>query len=158
MIVAILAGYAFCYQHIELASDSCPVKLKIMPVATVVAPDEILVDITEVDHHGIGQSSGADYGTFSISTNQVNYQLKAEIGEHGLTGGHWSCMLQGDPSGYGLNNNYDMAMYDNGPVPDSTPFNVFVQVRGVDMTAVVFEDDPNEYTWDTQLTLTLSTQ
>ncbi|MHC4122472.1 MAG: hypothetical protein ACYSSI_02775 [Planctomycetota bacterium] len=152
-VIAILAGSAVAV-HIDIASDSCPVLLKIMPYATVVAPDEILVDITEVDSDGMGSSSGEDYGTFHIGTNQTDFQLIAEIGEDGLSGGTWSCMLQGDPDGDGFEQTSSYN-YDTGPVPDGTPFDVFVKVDDVDMTAIAFED---VYKWDTILTLTLATQ
>jgi len=143
---------------IPLTNASCPVNLKIMPVATVVAPQAINVAITTITAAPgpippagtqMGSSSGLDYGTFLIGTNLLSVQLDATIGNPGLTGGTWDCHLQGNPfPGTGA----DTGTYP-GPIPDGTPFNVFVQVTNVNMTTVAW--NPN-FIFDTLLTLTMS--
>ncbi len=150
-IVALLAVPAMA--GIDIDSASCPVNLKIMPVATVVAPTEIDVEITDIDAQGLGDSSGNDYGTFLIGTNLTQFNLKAEIGTPGLSGGTWGCMLQGDPAAAGFVPGYGPCLYA-GPVPDGTPFDVYVQVTNVNMAAIPFVD---AFVFDTTLTLTLST-
>jgi hypothetical protein len=156
-VIAMLAVPAMA--SIPLASGSCPVNLKIMPVATVVAPAEIDVAITTIDANGKGSSGGADIGTFHIGTNFTNMQIEARIGSPGLTGGTWGCRLNGVPAftfGSPLGNppfpGISTKTYP-GPIPVGTPFIVFVKVKDVDMTAVAFVD---AFVFDTTLTLTMS--
>ncbi len=134
-----------------LATGSCPVNLKILPTATITAPASIDVAIATIDTSGsqiLGSSSGLDYGTFLIGTNLSLVQICATIGTPGLTGGAWTCHLQGLPAwGTTSSNTYP------GPIPEGTPFNVFVKVTGVNMTTVAFSD---AFNYDTTLTLTLS--
>lgn len=149
-VIAMLAVPAMA-APIPLTNASCPVNLKIMPVATVVAPQAINVAITTITAGPpqMGSSSGLDYGTFLIGTNLLSVQLDATIGNPGLTGGTWDCHLQGNPfPGTGA----DTGIYP-GPIPDGTPFNVFVQVTNVNMTTVAW--NPN-FIFDTLLTLTMS--
>ncbi len=150
-----------------LATGSCPVNLKVMPTATIVAPAYINVAISTIStgregllttgpgfdgqHNQIlGSSSGLDYGTFLIGTNLASVQITATIGTPGLSGGAWACHLQGVD--WGMPANTSTNTYP-GPIPDGTPFNVFVQVTGVNMTLVAFSD---AFNYDTTLTLTLS--
>ncbi len=151
IIAAVIAALAVpAMAQVQLAAGSCPVNLKVMPTATIIAPQAINVAISTITGTGpiLGSSSGQDYGTFLIGTNLSIVQISATIGSPGLTGGIWACHLQGLPAwGTTSTNNYP------GPIPAGTPFNVFVQVQNVDMTSVVFN---NAFVYDTTLTLTLS--
>jgi hypothetical protein len=155
-IVAFLAVQAMAKATpIQLASGACPVNLKLLPTATITAPAFIDVAITKISSSGMGSSSGSDSGQFLIGTNLAMVQISASILTPGLSGGTWGCMLQGNPNGDILGSlpPTDTSDYP-GPIPTGTPFNVFVQVTGVNMTAMVWS--PN-FIYDTTLTLTIST-
>lgn len=137
---------------IDLDSDSSPVNLKIMPMAVVTAPAAINVEITNINQSQMGSSSGLDFGTFLISTNLAQIDATANILTPGLSGGTWWCQVQGGSWSSGTMPNTSFRPLQ-GPIPANTPFDVFVQVTNVDMTAIPFA---NSFVWDTQLTLTLS--
>jgi hypothetical protein len=149
-VVALLAVPAMAVP-IPITSGSCPVNLKVMPMATVVAPAKIDVEITTIDGAGMGSSSGLDYGAFQIGTNLASFQLSAVIGNPGLSGGTWGCHLQGH-GGWAIGPVADVDTYP-GPIVVGTPFNVFVKVTNVNMITVAFVD---AFVYDTTLTLTLS--
>ncbi|MHC4122473.1 MAG: hypothetical protein ACYSSI_02780 [Planctomycetota bacterium] len=150
LVLAVLAIPAIS-EPIPLASDSTPVNLKVMPTAVVSAPGKIDVEITDVDVDQLGSSSGMDSEPFLIGTNLAQVQIEASIGVNGISGGTWGCMLQGDPDGIGFVPTYGHQY--SGPIPDGTPFSVFVKVTGVDMTTVAFSQN---FVHDTTLTLTMS--
>ena len=151
LTIAIVVLLAATVMAVDLDSDSAPVNLKIMPVATVTAPAGIDVEIMEIDTvTGKGKSSGDDFGTFLISTNLALLTAEASIGSRGLSGGTWRCRPQGGVWSVPPN---PVSRSLSGPIPADTPFDIFVQVYAVDMTAIPFED---VFVWDTTLTLTLS--
>jgi len=133
---------------LPLSSGSCPVNLKIMPIATVVAPTYINVAIATIDGSGMGSSSGAEYGTFVITTNLASLLVDAVIQTPGISGGQWSCLAEGSLLGFTT----DSWRLLNGPF-SNVPFNVFVKVQNVPMAANVWS---NNFIYDTTLTLTLS--
>ncbi|MGA2323556.1 MAG: hypothetical protein ABSG22_06885 [Sedimentisphaerales bacterium] len=131
-----------------LSSGSCPVNLKIMPIATVVAPPAINVAISTISEDGRGSSSGADYGTFILTTNLASLCVNAGIQTPGISGGHWTCLAEGSTDGFKVHSK--RLLY--GPFTN-VPFNVFVKVHHVPMAANVWS---NNFVYDTTLTLTLS--
>ena len=149
IIAAVIATLAVpAMAQVQLATGSCPVNLKVMPTATIIAPASNQCGYINNRPIQKGSSSGNDYGTFLIGTNLALVQISATIGSPGLSGGTWQCHLQGH-SGWGQT---DSGNYP-GPIPANTPFNVFVQVTNVDMTMVTFV---NSFVYDTTLTLTMS--
>ena len=133
-----------------LSSGSCPVNLQIMPIATVVAPPFINVAISTIGGE-LGQegfSSGADYGTFVLTTNLASLLVDATIQTPGISGGLWWCLAEGSLLGWQV----DSQRLLSGPFTN-VPFNVFVKVTNVPMTANVWS---NNFIYDTTLTLTLS--
>ena len=145
-VVALLAVPAMA--STPLATGITPVNLKIMPIATVVAPAAINVTITTIDGTGMGSSSGAEYGTFVLTTNLTSLLVNAGIQSPGISGGVWTCLAEGSTAGFLVNS--QRTLY--GPFTN-VPFNVFVKVTGVPMAANVWS---NNFVYDTQLTLTLS--
>jgi len=146
-VVALLAVPAMA--AIPISAGSCPVNLKIMPIATVVAPTKIDVAITSIDQSGMGSSSGAEYGTFTITTNLQSLLVNAGIQSPGISGGTWTCMAEGSiPAVFQTNS--QRVLY--GPFT-AVPFNVFVKVTGVPMASNVWSPT---FVYDTTLTLTLS--
>ncbi|MGA2678748.1 MAG: hypothetical protein ABSF37_05520 [Sedimentisphaerales bacterium] len=155
LIIAVVALMAAPAMAGVLASNSCAVNLKLMQMGTVVAPGPINVTVTAIDATGMGASSGLDFGTFRIGTNLVSYQLGASITPVGSwSGGNWTCKLQGDPDAQGFNSSIYIHAYNNGPLASGTPFNVFVKVTNVNMTAIAFSP---AFAQDATLTLTMST-
>jgi len=145
-----LAVPAMASTPLPLGSGSCPVNLRIMPIATVVAPTYINVAIATISGETVpeGFSSGADYGTFVLTTNLASLLVDATIQTPGISGGLWWCLAEGSLSGFQV----DSQRLLNGPFTN-VPFNVFVKVTNVPMTANVWS---NNFIYDTTLTLTLS--
>jgi hypothetical protein len=147
LVVAALAVPAMAI--LPLSAGSCPVNLKIMPIATVVAPIKIDVAITTIDQSGMGSSSGAEYGTFILTTNLATLLVNAGIQSPGISGGTWTCMAEGSIPAVFQTNSL-RTLY--GPFTN-VPFNVFVKVTNVPMASNVWSPTFN---YDTTLTLTLS--
>ncbi len=150
-VIAMLAVPALA-APILVSTGSCPVNLKIQPVATIVPPAKIDVTITTIDGAGKGSSSGLDSGTFLLSTNLPSVQISAVIGNPGLTGGTWGCHLQGH-AGWAIGPVADTDTYPGSMFISNVPFVVFVQVTNVDMLTVPWGP---LFNYDTTLTLTMS--
>ena len=147
--IAMLAVPAMA-SPLPLGSGSCPVNLQIMPIATVVAPPAINVAIATINSSAMGQSTGADYGTFTLTTNLPTLQVDATIQSPGISGGTWWCRAEG--GAWNVSPGSASTRTLSGPFT-LVPFHVFVQVTDVPMAANVWA---NNFVYDTTLTVTLS--